>query len=97
VATLDDVRFALIAIEESRRDVYCNPQPTAGVKALVDELGLSGVVAVPGRSIVSLGQAYVVDPNALEASLKEVPRPPGRVAVDVVAGEPWKGTLDGIS
>ena len=71
VATLADGRFALIAIEESRRDVYCNPHQTAGVQALVDELDPSGVVTVHGRSIVPLGQAYVVDPNAMEVSRRE--------------------------
>jgi hypothetical protein len=41
---------------------------------LVDELGLSGVATVHGRSIVPLGQAYVVDPNVLQAALNEAMR-----------------------
>jgi hypothetical protein len=65
------VRFALNAIEESRRDVYRNPHQTAGVQALVDELGLSRVVTVRGLKTLPMGQAYVLDPNAMQATLNE--------------------------
>jgi len=58
---LDDVRFALIAIEGARREVFCNPGHVAALRALVDELGMVGVVTVKGSPYVPLGQGYVID------------------------------------
>jgi hypothetical protein len=66
---LDDVRFALIAIEEARRKVFCNPGHVAALRALVDELGMAGLVTVKGSPYVPLGRPYVIDPTAMQAAL----------------------------
>jgi hypothetical protein len=53
---LDDVRFALIAIEEARRKVFCNPGHVAALRALVDELGMAGWSPSRGRRTFPSGR-----------------------------------------
>jgi hypothetical protein len=83
VTTPDDVRFALIAIEESRREVFCHPTRVEAVRALVDELGVGGLVQVHGSPYVPEDQAFVVEPNAMQASLNQ--------ALHFRPGDLWPG------
>lgn len=66
-----DPAWLAIAIEESRSEVFCHPGHVEAGQALVDDLGLSEAVTVHGSPYVPLGQAYMLDSNAMQATLNE--------------------------
>lgn len=65
-APLDDIRFWLQVIEDSRRTLYVQPAEVARIEALCRAFPLVEVKANP---LVPAGQAWLVDQNALSASI----------------------------
>jgi hypothetical protein len=68
---LFDVAFADIAIQESKRVVFCPPADVERVQRLVAQAGLSDLLTVHESAIVPDGQLIVADSQALEAGQRE--------------------------
>lgn len=73
LSPLEWLRSALIDLEESRRVVACRPEFEAGVRALVAEPCIGGLVEVrPAPNLPDDTAALIFDPNVIEASARQI-------------------------
>lgn len=68
---LDEIRFMLIAQEESKRTVICPPSDADRIRRLVEQVGAGHVVTVTPSPFVPDGTAFLVDESAIEAGSRE--------------------------
>lgn len=67
----DDMAFARIIRDESRRTVFANPDDADRVAAVLAAAGLTDVVKLVPSALTPVGQVWLADEQAAEASMRE--------------------------
>lgn len=69
--TLDDVRFWLQMVNDSKRTILCPPDLESRVKGMVDAYGLSGTITVHAHPHIPENQMFIMDEQAIQAELNK--------------------------
>lgn len=69
---LTEIRFWTQVMGDAKRTVICNPDLESRVKGWIDARGMGGLITVQATPICPINRTYIVDEQALQASLNEV-------------------------
>lgn len=65
---VEEVRFWLQVIVDSRKTILCRPADEPRVRGIVDRYGVGGFITVEASNYIPAGQMRVVDTDALDAA-----------------------------
>ena len=85
---LTEVRFWAQVLGDAERTVLCSPENESRCKGYVAARGLDALITVQASPWVPDDRLYIVDENAMRASLNEVMSRPIRVRPDY--REEWR-------
>jgi hypothetical protein len=68
---LSDLKFWSMAVNASKRTIYCQPEWESRVKTMIDTYGLTGVYKVVVSRFVPESQILIGDEDAMEASFRQ--------------------------
>ena len=66
-----NVRFGQIVANESHRTVVCNPADLDKAQEAVIGQGLGDVITVVTSPLAPVGQAFIIDEQAVDAAMRE--------------------------